>query len=219
MEKESNLNRFMSVAYQLYTVDDEEEVLVEEATAEHPFQFITGYGIALDAFEKEIAPLVTSDKFDFILSKEEAYGDYEQEHVVSLPRDIFTINKHFDKEHVYRGAVIPLQNEEGNRFMGQVLEVGEDAVKIDLNHPLAGKTLRFSGSVVEAREATNDEIQGLVNRMSGEGCCCCGEHEDGNCEDECSCHNHHKEHGDGCHHHHGDHKRDDGCHHHGHQGK
>ncbi|MCD8291525.1 MAG: FKBP-type peptidyl-prolyl cis-trans isomerase [Prevotella sp.] len=197
------------MAYQLYTVDDEEEVLVEEATAEHPFQFITGYGIALDAFEKEISSLATGDKFDFILSKEEAYGDYEQEHVVSLPREIFTINKHFDKEHVYRGAIIPLQNEEGTRFMGQVLEVGEDEVKIDLNHPLAGKTLRFSGSVVEAREATNDEIQGLINRMSGEGCCCCGEHEDGDCD----CH-HHKEHGEGCHHHgHHDHKGSC-CHHH-----
>ncbi len=209
MEKESNLNKYVSVAYQLYTVDDEEEVLVEEATAEHPFQFITGYGIALDAFEKEISPLSTGDKFDFILSKEEAYGDYEQEHVVSLPREIFTINKHFDKEHVYRGAIIPLQNEEGTRFMGKVLEVGEEEVKIDLNHPLAGKTLRFSGSVVEAREATNDEIQGLINRISGEGCGCCGEHGDGECGGGCG--HHHKEHVGGCCHHQGVHGD---CHHH-----
>ncbi|MCD8297006.1 MAG: FKBP-type peptidyl-prolyl cis-trans isomerase [Prevotella sp.] len=206
MEKASNLNRYMSVAYQLYTVDDVEKVLVEEATAEQPFQFITGYGIALDAFEKEVSALVTGEKFDFILPKEEAYGDYEQERVVSLPREIFSINKHFDKEHVYQGAIIPLQNEDGTRFMGQVLDIGDDAVKIDLNHPLAGKTLRFSGSVVEAREATNDEIQGLINRMSGEGCCCCGEHGEGDCSGNCGSecgHHHHKEHGEGCHHKHG----------------
>ncbi len=215
MEKQSNLNRYMSVAYQLYTVDDEEDVLVEEATPEQPFLFITGYGIALDAFEKEVSALATGEKFDFILSKEEAYGDYEQQRVVSLAREIFTVNNHFDNEHVYRGAIIPLQNEDGTRFMGQVLEVGEDAVKIDLNHPLAGKTLRFSGSIVEAREATNEEIQGLINRMSGEDCCCCGEHGGGDCGGGCGHHNH-KEHGEGCCHHHGDHKHG-GCHHYKHQ--
>ena len=193
----SNLNRYIAVAYKLYTVDNGESTLVEEATDKEPFQFISGYGITLDAFEKEIAGLEKGAEFDFTLQKEDAYGDYEQEHVLDLDKEVFTVNGHFDHANIYKDAIVPLQNEDGNRFLGKVLAVGDDKVRIDLNHPLAGKTLNFKGHVVEAREATNDEIQGLINRMSGEGCCC-GGHDGG----EGCCHGHDHE-GGHCGRHHG----------------
>ena len=175
------MNKYIAVAYKLYTVDNGESELVEEATDKEPFQFISGYGITLDAFEKEIAGLEKGAEFDFTLQKDEAYGDYEQEHVLDLDKEIFCINGHFDRERIYKDAIVPLQNEDGNRFLGKVVSVGNDKVRIDLNHPLAGKTLNFKGHVVESREATNEEIQGLINRMSGEGCCCGGHHDDGGC--------------------------------------
>ena len=175
------MNKYIAVAYKLYTVDNGESELVEEATDKEPFQFISGYGITLDAFEKEIAGLEKGAEFDFTLQKDDAYGDYEQEHVLDLDKEIFCINGHFDRERIYKDAIVPLQNEDGNRFLGKVVSVGNDKVRIDLNHPLAGKTLNFKGHVGESREATNEEIQGLINRMSGEGCCCGGHHEGGCC--------------------------------------
>ena len=149
--------------WKLYTVDGEVSELVEEATDKEPFQFISGYGIALDAFEQKVAALEKGAEFDFTLTKDDAYGDYEQEHVLDLDKAIFSINGHFDRDNIYKDAIVPLQNEDGNRFYGRVLEVGTDKVKIDLNHPLAGKTLNFKGHIVESREATNEEIQGLIN--------------------------------------------------------
>ena len=83
--------------------------------------------------------------------------------------------------------MIPLQNEDGNRFMGRVVEVTDEHVRIDLNHPLAGKDLRFTGSVVEIREPHESEVQQLIKLMSGEcdcGCGDCGGHEHG---DGCNC--------------------------------
>ena len=187
---ESNLNKFISVAYKLYTVDNDNSEMVEEATAEAPFQFISGYGTTLDAFAHEIASLATGDSFDFTLTKEQAYGDYEDAHVLDLDKEIFSINGHFDHNNIFVDAIVPLQNEDGNRFYGRVLAITNDKVKVDLNHPLAGKTLNFKGKVVESREATNEEIQGLINRLSGEGCCCgCG-HDHGDdcgCGDNCGC--------------------------------
>ncbi len=192
---ETNLNKYISVAYKLYTIEGDKEELVEEADKEHPFNFISGYGVALDAFEKIIASLSTSEEFDFTLSKEDAYGDYEQQHIVSLDKEVFKINGHFDHDNIFKGAVIPLQNDEGTRFTGIVLEITDDSVKIDLNHPLAGKKIRFVGHIVDSHEATAEEIQALINRMNGEGCCCgCDKsecHKDEDQKDGCSHHNHH----------------------------
>lgn len=132
---ENNLNRYIAVAYKLYTVGNGESELVEEATDQEPFQFISGYGITLDAFEKEVAGLETGAEFDFTLQKDDAYGDYEQEHVIDLDRSVFCINGHFDHEHIYKDAIVPLQNDDGNRFFAKVLNVDENKVTVDLNHP------------------------------------------------------------------------------------
>lgn len=164
-------NIYMAVAYKLYAIDEEGTELVEEAPAGKPFQFITGFGIAMPAFEEAVAGLQKGEEFELTIPRSQAYGEYQEERVLTLDKQMFCINGRFDHENIYKDAVVPLQNEDGNHFMGQVLDITEDKVVMDLNHPLAGCDLRFKGQVVESREATNEEIQALVNRMSGEGCC------------------------------------------------
>ncbi|MBQ7420441.1 MAG: FKBP-type peptidyl-prolyl cis-trans isomerase [Prevotella sp.] len=183
-------NQYIAVSYRLYIDGDNGKEMVEEATAEQPFHFISGFGIALDAFEKQLINLKKDEDFAFSLEKEEAYGEYDLTHVVDLDREIFSINGHFDHEHIYVDAIIPLQNEDGNRFYGKVLEIGEEKVKVDLNHPLAGETLYFEGKVLENREATPEEIKGMIARMSGG--CGCGCHD---CDGDCG---HEHDHGENC---------------------
>ena len=206
MEKENN--KFIAVAYKLYSLADGKETLIEEAPADRPFVFITGFGITLDAFENGVEDLPKGEQFTLNIECEEAYGERVEERVIDLNKEIFTINGHFDHDNIYKDAVVPLQNEDGNRFMGRVLDVTEDTVKMDLNHPLAGLDLLFKGEIVENREATNEEVQQMLNHISGEGGCggCgCGHnhgdeegggHEHGGC---CG----HEHHGDG--HEHGHH--------------
>lgn len=188
--------KYISVAYKLYTTENGERILEEEAPKESPFCFISGFGTTIPGFEANIAKLSPNDTFDFVLTKNEAYGDYYDERVIDLDKNIFTINGKFDTEHIFVDAIIPLQNEDGNRFMGQVLSISDDKVKIDLNHPLAGKELNFIGNVVESRDATVEEIQMLLKQLSGEGCGCggncggtCGENcgEEGGCNCEGGC--------------------------------
>lgn len=170
-------NKIITVAYKLYTIDEGERDFAEEATAQQPFTFISGLGMTLDDFEKQIAPLKTGDAFDFTLSVEQAYGPYSDEYVIELPKDCFLVNGKFDSEHVVPDAVLPLQNNEGQRFNGVVLEVKEDAVVMDLNHPMAGCELNFVGHVVESREATPEEYSRAVSMMTGGcggGCGSCG---------------------------------------------
>lgn len=185
-------NKYVTVAYELYTDNDKGiHELVEKAPIEHPFQFISGLGIALDSFENKILALTEGEAFDFVLKVDEAYGPYEQDHVIELPKETFAINGRFDKDMVYPGAVLPLVNADGMRFQGLVLELKDNTVIIDLNHPLAGKDLHFKGQVVTMRDATNEEIQALINH---EGCNCGGDCE-GGCEGGCG--GHHHEHGEG----------------------
>lgn len=196
-------NKYVTVAYELYTDNDKGiHELVEKAPIEHPFQFISGLGIALDSFENKILALAEGETFDFVLKVDEAYGPYEQDHVIELPKETFAINGRFDKDMVYPGAVLPLVNADGVRFQGLVLELKDNTVIIDLNHPLAGKDLHFKGQVVTMRDATNEEIQALINH---EGCGCGGDCE-GGCEGGCGGHHEHgeggccgkHEHGEGC---------------------
>ena len=184
MEKK---NQYMEVSYQLYVGEEENREMMEEATQEHPFKFITGFGYALDAFEQQLTPLAKGETFEFSIPKEQAYGEYRDDMVLDLDREVFSINGHFDHEHIYNDAVIPLQNEEGRRFYGRVVEVGEEKVKVDLNHPLAGETLHFKGSVLENREATAKEIEHIVSHLSG-GCGCGCDHDCGDgCGEGCDC--------------------------------
>lgn len=193
-------HKYISVSYKLYIDNEDGRIIVEEMKENEPFAFLTGFGITLEDFEKELEKYNKGDEFDFTLPKEKAYGDYEQEHVIDLDKSIFSINNHFDHEHIFKGATVPLQNEDGNRFLGRVMDITEDKVKVDLNHPLAGKDLNFKGKVLEAREASDQEVTAFIQRM--EHHCNCGD-----CEDGCDCgHDHHH---DGCdcghdHHH-------DGC--------
>lgn len=189
MEKAEN--KYITVAYKLYTVEDGEKEFTEEAPAAHPFQFISGLGMTLEAFESQLNTLNPGDKFDFTLTPEEAYGDYNEEHVIDLPKEIFLIDGKFDNEHVVEGAVVPLMTNDGQRINGSVVEVKEDVVVMDMNHPLAGCSLNFVGEVITSREATSAEITEAIQMMSG-GCggsCggCGGGCADGDCGDSCGC--------------------------------
>ena len=190
-------NKYITVAYRLYTMENGEKELFEEAKAEHPFQFISGLGTTLEDFETQVSDLAKGDKFEFTIVADRAYGAYDEQHVIDLPKHIFEIDGKFDNEHIKEGNIVPLMTSDGQRVNASVVEIKPDVVVVDLNHPLAGADLIFEGEVIENRPATNEEIQELVKMMSGEGCGCgcdscgsgcgdhgCGDHE---CGDGCGC--------------------------------
>ncbi|MBQ8593588.1 MAG: FKBP-type peptidyl-prolyl cis-trans isomerase [Bacteroidaceae bacterium] len=188
-------NKYITVAYKLYAGQNGKSEFVEEATKEHPYQFISGMGIVLPAFEAQIAGLNSGDKFNFTLPCAEAYGEYSEDYITSLPKEEFTRDGKFLSEYIYPGAIVPLVNGAGMQFEGIVVEITETDVVIDANLRMAGKDLTYTGEVVESRPATNEEIQGMINMLSGEGCGCacgsCGGGCGGDCDDEgCGCGGH-----------------------------
>jgi FKBP-type peptidyl-prolyl cis-trans isomerase SlyD len=144
----------VSLTYDLYVnQEDGTEALVESATQEQPLTFLYGAGQMLPKFEEHLSTLSTGDNFDFQLSAEDAYGEYNDEAVANLPKDMF---EGTDMPEV--GSILPLQDNQGNRFQGQVVSVVEDSVIVDLNHPMAGQQLHFKGEIINVRPANAEEL-------------------------------------------------------------
>ena len=201
---ETTKNKFIAVAYELFAEDETGRHIVEKATADKPFTFISGFGVVLSDFEAALVGLDNGAEFDFTLTPEQAYGNYEEERVLELDREMFCIDGRFDHEHIRIDAIVPLQNQEGDRFMARVLDIRDQTVVMDLNHPLAGKTLNFRGNVELTRDATDDEVSLLIRQLTGDGGCGgCGGCDDGECGEGCEKHEGH------C----GKHKEGGCCHH------
>lgn len=191
-------NNFVALSYDLHVGEGEERELMERATAETPLEFIFGTNSMLEAFEKNLDGLAEGDSFDFILTPDQAYGEYDDEHVVDLPRNIFEVDGKLNEEVVFEGNTVPMMDSNGNRLNGSVVSVGDDVIKMDFNHPLAGETLNFTGKVLNVRESTPEEIAALFAPQGG-GCGCgCGGHDEedagcgcgsngGGCGSGCNC--------------------------------
>lgn len=162
-------NKFVSVAYAL-KINGFDGELVEETEKDQPLDFIFGTGRMIKMFEQHLEGLESGDNFKFEIKSEDAYGEVEDENIVDMPKELFKVNGVIDENMLTIGNNIPMQDKHGHRFNGIVLEVEDNTVKIDFNHPLAGEDLYFSGSVIEVREATEDEINSSCSSDCG-SCC------------------------------------------------
>jgi FKBP-type peptidyl-prolyl cis-trans isomerase SlyD len=144
----------VSLTYDLYSPQqDGTEALVESTTEEQPLTFLFGVGQMLPKFEENLSTLSTGDNYDFRISAADGYGEYDDKAVANLPIEMFNGT---DVPEV--GSILPLQDNNGNRFQGQVVSVAEDSVIVDLNHPMAGQELHFKGKILNVRPATPEEL-------------------------------------------------------------
>jgi FKBP-type peptidyl-prolyl cis-trans isomerase SlyD len=77
--------------------------------------------------------------------------------VAELPKSIFEVEGKFDTENIAVDKMVPMMTAEGQRLDGMVLEITDEIVRMDFNHPLAGEDLHFVGKVLEVREATDEK--------------------------------------------------------------
>lgn len=151
-------NTVVSLTYEMRLENNEGE-LIENVKESNPFIFLFTQGALLPEFEKHVSGLEVGDKFDFTVTPEQAYGAYDEDSVVSLPKDMFYVNGKFDEEGVKIGEWIPLRTEEGDPLEAEVVAIGEDTVSVDFNHELAGETLHFNGEVLGVRMASKQEVE------------------------------------------------------------
>lgn len=171
----------VSLAYQVRTKDG---VLVDETTVVAPLEYLHGAGNLIKGLEDALEGREKGDKFDVEINSENAYGDYNDNLVQIVPRDVFV-------------GVDEL--EVGMRFLAdtdhgpvpvEITAIDGDNVTIDGNHMLAGQDLKFNVEVVDVREATQEELShGHVHGAHGHhhehGGCGCGGHSHEDEDDGC----------------------------------
>ncbi len=189
-------DKVIAVSYEL----EVEGKIADKASSEAPLEYIHGTGMLLPKFEAALDGKVAGDPFEFTLTPEEGYGVYNPKYLVSLPIEAFQIDGKVHEELLVVGRTLPMLNSEGQVVSGTVAAVDEKSVTMDFNHPMAGKTLHFTGKVESVREATEKELrEGLHGEYlpPEEGCgychgechkdedgCCHGE---GECKEGCGC--------------------------------
>lgn len=147
-------NHVVSVQYTLNAIEENgEKTFIEKTEEEVPFTFLYGVGMMLPKFENELQGMVAGDKKSFTIKPEEGYGERNEEAKTQLPLAMFA-----EHGNPPIGAILPLQDQEGNMINAIVLEVSDEAVSVDLNHPMAGKTLNFDIELQSTRPATEEEL-------------------------------------------------------------
>ncbi len=152
--------KVIALNYSLFK-DTAEGELIETTEDKQPLAFLSGVGQMIPEFEAQVANLNQGDTFSFGIKAENAYGErneVEGQGIVDLPQDMFMVEGKMADEVVV-GNVLPLQDQNGNMHPAKVLSIEETTVKMDVNHPLAGQDLHFTGTIVEVREATAEELE------------------------------------------------------------
>lgn len=156
-------NHVVSIAYTLSLSNGE---VADFADLDEPLVFIHGVGQTLPAFDEHLNGLNVGDGFTFQLTAEQGYGDFDKSWIVELPKSVF-VGDDVPDNVLELGAMLPMQDDDGNPMDGKVIEIGDETVKMDFNHPLAGEALHFTGSIIEVRVATADELD--HGHVHGEG--------------------------------------------------
>ena len=113
--------------------------------------------------ESELAGLAAGDAKDVVVQPEDGYGLPDPEGVFGVPRAAFPPDAKLSVGDSFIG-----EDDEGQALPVRVVELREDVVVVDANHPLAGETLFFHVDVREVRDATAEELEHGHSHGEGE---------------------------------------------------
>jgi FKBP-type peptidyl-prolyl cis-trans isomerase SlyD len=156
-------NAVVSVAYEL-TVEGN---VMDKSQDGEPLVFLSGVGAMIPGFESQLQGLAKGEPYKISIEPKDGYGEYNPEAIVTLPQDTFKVEGELQKDILFVGNIIPMQDQNGNPMEGEVKEILETEVKLDFNHKLSGKTLEFVGEIIDVREATTEELE--HGHVHGEG--------------------------------------------------
>ena len=136
-----------------YTLKDDAGEVLDSSEGQEPLKYLAGAGNIVPGLENALMGLVVGDKKDVEVTPDEGHGEHDPALQQTLPKEMFA-----GVEEIEVGMSFQAPGEGGAVHYVEVTKVEDDSVTIDGNHLLAGKTLHFSVSIEEVREASETEI-------------------------------------------------------------
>jgi peptidylprolyl isomerase len=125
------------------------------------FKFQVGQGMVIKGFDEAVIGMEIGEKKKFDVSPEDGYGQKDDKHVFEVEKKMFP-----EGADIKPGIMFEMHSNEGHAIPVIVVEVKDDTVTLDANHPLSGQKLTFEIELIE----TGVEIPEYHHH--GEGCCC-----------------------------------------------
>ncbi len=142
------------VTMHYHLTDSENGQVLDSSQGGEPLTYLHGAGSIIPGLEQALVGLDVGATKTVQVAAADAYGEYDDEMVQTLPREEFA-----GIDNLEVGMQLQAQDQDGNAFSVHIAQIEGNDVMIDGNHPLAGIPLTFEIEVVAIRDATADELQ------------------------------------------------------------
>ena len=146
-----------------YAVSDSADTLIDSSYDHSPLSVIHGTGYLIQGLEDALTDHVAGDKFEVSVAADKAYGPRYDSYVQTIPKEMFAEIDDLDV-----GTQLRASTDDGEQTV-IVVDVQENEITVDGNHPLAGIDLKFDVEILEVRDATEEEL--AHGHVHGEGGC------------------------------------------------
>lgn len=135
-----------------YTLKNDQGEVIDTNEGQDPLVYLQGFGNLIPGMENALEGRAAGDDFEVSVPAKEGYGEYQEQLVQALPRDVFQ-----GVEKIEPGMQFQMQSDQG-RAIVTVKKVEDNEITVDGNHPLAGENLNFAVKIKDVREASKEEL-------------------------------------------------------------
>jgi len=135
-----------------YTLHVDGEIMDQSEEGE-PLEFIQGEGHIIPGLENALYGMTIGDSKNVVVPAGEGYGELDEEAFVEVPREQFPADIPMEA-----GVDLQVRTQDGETMSARIQHITDDTVRLDFNHPLAGKQLTFEIKIVSVRSATAEEM-------------------------------------------------------------
>jgi FKBP-type peptidyl-prolyl cis-trans isomerase SlyD len=135
-----------------YTLKDDSGNVVDTSEGSEPLSYLHGASNIIPGLENALDGKGVGEEVSVRVAPEEAYGARDDAKKQTVPKNMF------GEEEIRVGAQYHAAGPDGQHLTVTVVDVADDEVTVDANHPLAGYHLNFDVKVVDVREATKEEL-------------------------------------------------------------
>jgi FKBP-type peptidyl-prolyl cis-trans isomerase SlyD len=135
-----------------YILRDKEGQIIDQTQQGEPLLYLHGHQNIIPGLEKELEALKVGDKKKVHVPAADAYGEFDQEKCFGIERSSLP------DAQLEPGMVLELTPDDGEGFLARIVQIADDHVDVDANHPMAGKDLFFEVEIVALRAASAEEV-------------------------------------------------------------